>query len=161
MSKQRRPFEETTVPADKSKSEIRAMLLRYGVEQFGIMEDAQQAVIGFRYAGRTIKIEVPMPPPLPKQGWKSNAEMSRLRKAWEQEERRLWRVVREWIHGQLEAVASGFRTFAAVFLADTVIGRGQTFAQWAEPQLAEMQRTGKMPELLLELPESTAVGELQ
>lgn len=151
-SKQRRPYEDTTVAADKSKAEIRALLVRYGVEQYGIMEDAAQAIISFKRQGRVIRIEVPLPPLPVIRDWWSKAEQQQVRRGWEQEERRIWRVALNWIKNQLEAVESGFRTFEQVFLADTVVRPGQTFSQWAEPQIDELLKTGRLPPLTLSLP---------
>lgn len=161
MSKPRRPYEDTPVAADKSKAEIRTLLLKYGVEQYGIMEDAHQAVIGFSRKGRTIRIEVPIPPqPLLRDHW-STAEKGRVRRAWQQEEQRIWRVVFHWIKNQLEAVESGFRTFEQAFLPETVLTDGRTLGEWAEPQIDEMLRTGKLPRLSLALdqPQLTAGAE--
>ena len=150
----RRPFEETTVPVDRSKGEIRAMLLKYGVDQFGIMEEPGRALIGFRHQGRTYRIDVPLPTPeipaLAPPRSRAATDPKAARARYEQEERRLWRVVRAWILGQLEAVESGFKTFEAVFLADTVLANGQTFFTWAAPQLEHQAQSGQLPALLPE-----------
>ena len=149
----RRPFEDTPVTADKSKAEIRAMLLKYGVEQFGIIEGPGRALIGFTHQGRTIRIEVPLPDPEAKPALRAPysrtaASQKAALAKYAQEERRLWRVARTWILGQLEAVASGFKTFEEVFLADTVLVNGQTFATWAAPQLQRHAEQGQLPPLL-------------
>lgn len=69
-------------------------------------------------------------------------------KVHEQEERRIWRAVRTWIFGQLEAVQSGIQTFEEVFLPWTVLPSGQTFSEWAEPQIEQEVGAGRMPHLL-------------
>jgi hypothetical protein len=150
----RRPFEETTVPADRSKGEIRAMLLKYGVDQFGVLEEPGRALIGFRHQGRTYRIDVPLPTPekpaLAPPRSRAAPDQKAARARYEQEERRIWRVVRAWILGQLEAVESGFKTFEEVFLADTVLTNGQTFFTWAAPQLEHQADSGQLPALLPE-----------
>lgn len=147
----RRAFEETTVSADKTKAEIRAMLLKYGAEQFGIIEGPGRAVIGFTAHGRTVRIEVPVPdpqrPPLPAPDARSRGAKA-VQAALDQEERRIWRAVRLWIFGQLEAIRSSIRTFEIAFLSDTVLPSGQTFSEWAEPQIERQVAAGEMPALL-------------
>lgn len=148
----RRAYEETTVSADKSKAEIRDLLLRYGADQFGIWEERGRAVLGFRAHGRTIRLEVPLPDrhekALTKAGKYLGAGTPAARSVHEQEERRIWRAARAWIFAQLEAVESGIRTFSEVFLADTVLPDGRRFAAWAEAQIEEQIASGSMPSLL-------------
>lgn len=151
MSK-RRAYEDTTVSANQSKAEIRDLLVRYGAEQFGIMESADRAVIGFVAHGRLIRLEVALPDrrqaAATKAGKLLRAGSAAALSVHDQEERRLWRATRSWIFAQLEAVESGIRTFENLFLGDTVLPSGETFAQWAEPQLAREIDAGRMPQLL-------------
>jgi hypothetical protein len=115
----RRPFEDTVVSADKSKAEIRAMLLKYGVEQFGVLEGPGRAVIAFTHQGRTIRIEVPLPdtatPALRVASSQTAASKREAQAKYAQEERRLWRV---------------------------------TFSTWAAPQLERQAERGQLPPLL-------------
>jgi len=149
---QRRAFEDTTVSADKTKGEIRALLLKYGVTQFGIMEEPCRALIGFHKGGRTVRLIVPLPDKslraLSKTGGHLPAGTPAALKVHEQEERRIWRAVRTWIFGQLEAVRSGIQTWEQVFLPWTVLSNGQTFSEWAEPQIEQEVSAGRMPRLL-------------
>lgn len=149
---QRKAYEETTVPANKTRGEVRDLLVKYGVEQFGIIEEPCRALIGFNHRGRTVKIEVPLPDRSlsaeTKAGYYLSPGSPGALKAHDQEERRIWRAVRAWIFAQLESVASGIQTWETVFLPFTVLPSGQTFAEWAEPQLEEEVRRGRMPRLL-------------
>jgi hypothetical protein len=100
-----------------------------------------------------VRTEVPLPDPeatpaLRAPYSRTAANKKEAAAKYAQEERRLWRVVRTWILGQLEAVASGFKTFEEVFLADTVLANGQTFATWAAPQLQRQAEQGQLPPLL-------------
>lgn len=99
--------------------------------------------IGFTAHGRTIRIEVPLPdpqrPPLrPSESRGAKAVQAAL----EQEERRIWRAVRLWIFGQLEAIRSGIRTFEIAFLSDVVLpsprlsGRSRRDAALLPPRLS-------------------------
>lgn len=148
----RRPFEDTEVSADRSKAEIRALLMHYGVTQFGIAEAAGRATVGFVAGGRLVRLEVPLPDrgasATSRAGKWLRAGTPAARKIHDQDERRIWRAVRMWIFAQLEAVESGIRTFEQLFLADTVLPSGETFAAWAEPQLHGAVAAGRMPALL-------------
>src|SRR6266446_9311018 len=98
----RRAYEDTTVSADRSKAEIRDILLRYGAEEFGVLEKSGQGIIGFVAHGRLVRIDVTLPD-------KSKSALTRSGKylrehtpaalsVHQQEERRLWRAVRAWIY---------------------------------------------------------------
>jgi hypothetical protein len=148
----RRAFEDTEVPADRSKAEIRALLLKYGAVQFGIVEEPGRALVGFVAHGRLVRLEVPLPDrrasATTKAGKYLGSGTAAALKVHDQEERRIWRAVRMWIYAELEAVASGIRSFESLFLADTVLPSGATFGAWAEPQLQQRIAAGEMPALL-------------
>ena len=149
---QRRAFEKTEVPANKTKMEVRDLLVKYGVKQFGIIEEPCRALIGFTHRGRTVKIEVPLPDKALRATSKSGSYLAAgtpaALQAHEQEERRLWRAVRAWIFAQLEAVQSGIVTYEDAFLPWTVLPNKQTFREWAEPQIEREVSAGRMPHLL-------------
>lgn len=153
MAEKRRAYAETTVAVVKSQAEIRGLLLRYGAEQFGILEEENAlAVIGFKAHGRTVRVEVPLPN---KEGgcctatgkW-LNAHSPGARSFHEQEERRIWRAARAWIYTQLEAVESGIKTFEDAFLADTVVPGGRRLVEWIAPVMEEAEAVGRMPSRL-------------
>jgi hypothetical protein len=152
MKPPRQAYEDTRVSAEQSKAEIRAFLLRYGAEQFGIIEEQGHALLGFVAQGRLVRIEVKLPdrrqPAYTASATLLPAGSPRALSAHAQEERRLWRAVRHWVKAQLAAVESGIRTFAEVWLADTVLPSGESFSQWAEPQIQESITQGRMPALL-------------
>ena len=141
----------TAVSADRSKAEIEAVLRRYGASQFVYgWNQNEAAMLGFRGNGRSIRIVVPMPDPAAA----SKTPTGRTRRpgrataqAHEQEIRRRWRALLLVIKAKLEAVASGIAQFDDEFLAYTVLRDGQTFGEWAAPQLPDVVR-GKMPTML-------------
>lgn len=152
MNGKRRAYEDTTVSAHQSKAEIRDLLLRYGAEQFGIIEEHGRARVGFVAQGRLVRLDVRLPDRREPSWTKAGKLLARGSPAalslHDQEERRLWRAVRAWIYAQLEAVESGIKTFAEVFLADTILPDGSRFADWAEPQVEQEIAAGRMPRLL-------------
>ncbi len=151
MSK-RRPYEDTTVSADRSKAEIREILMRYGAVQFGIVETSCRANIGFVVQGRCVKIDVDLPDAadgaVAKGGKYVRAQTPAARSIHAQEQRRLWRAVRAWIFAQCEAVECGIKTMEELFLADVIMPSGERFAEWAAPEIEESFRAGRMPQLL-------------
>ncbi len=154
MSSKRRPYEDTTVSADRSKAEVREILLRYGATQFGIMEENGRAIVMFQVQGRLVRLEVPLPDrtdsAMTKAGKYLRAGTAAALSFHDQEERRLWRATRAWIFGQVEAIESGIRTLEEVFLADILLPSGERFADWAAPQLERTVQAGEMPALLPE-----------
>lgn len=145
MTERKKAFHTTKVEANKTKGQIRDLLVKYGATQFGIMEEEGRALVGFHAQGRTVRIEVPLPLPL-----SFNAKA---------EEMRIWRAVRAWIFAQLAAVDSGIKTFEEAFLADTVLPSGETFSHWAAPQIKTYLTQGQMPALLPPRRSSLAGGE--
>ncbi len=153
MADKRRAYAETTVAVVKSQAEIRGLLLKYGAEQFGILEEENVlAVIGFKAHGRTIRVEIPLPNKeegcCTASGKWLAAHSPGARSAHEQEERRIWRAARAWIYAQLEAVESGIKTFAEAFLADTVVPGGRRLSEWIAPVMEEAMAAGRMPSRL-------------
>lgn len=59
-------------------------------------------------------------------------------KAWEQECRRRWRVMREIILAKLEAIACGVTTLEQEFVAFMALPDGQTIGQRFIPQLQKI-----------------------
>lgn len=129
--------EHTKVPVERSKAEIEKTLRRYGADGFFSAwdDETRRAQIGFRIAGRTVRIGVQMPG----QGERN----------FEKIERQQWRVLLLVVRAKLEAVECGMTTIEREFLADIVMKTGKTVGEWATPQLAKMYKDGKMPQLLL------------
>lgn len=144
----------TSVPVAKSKAEIEQTLRRYGASGFmsAWQDDPPMAMVGFTIDGRMVKMQVPVPPQdaeeftLTETGRERNENQAY--KAWEQACRQRWRALALIVKAKLEAVECGISTIEREFLADIVMHDGQTFGQWAEPQLEAMYDSGKMPPLL-------------
>lgn len=153
--------QDTSVSVEKSRAEIEAILARYGATRFAYMTGDTQAVIGFQAGGKFVKFTLPLP--------NANADQFRiqkfyrmgrlisskprdpdsLRKAWEQACRSKWRSLALCIKAKLEAVAAGITTFEAEFLAHFVVPGGGTLGERIIPQLDEMSKSGRMPQMML------------
>jgi hypothetical protein len=153
--------QDTSVSVERSRAEIEATLARYGATRFAYMVGERDAVIGFMANGKFVKFTLPLPNP--------NDDTFRIqkfyrmgtllrtaprspelaRKEWEQACRSKWRSLYLCIKAKLEAVSAGITTFEAEFLAHFVVPGGGTLGDRIIPQLAELQKSGRMPQLML------------
>ncbi|MGA1979480.1 MAG: hypothetical protein ABSG99_02790 [Sedimentisphaerales bacterium] len=135
--------ENTSVPIERSKVEIERTLIRYGAEEFFYGTSSRGSGVGFKYKGRVIKMNIPMP-----DRKKYPANQSGETK-WMQAQRQLWRVLLLALKAKLELVDNGLTTFEDEFLAQTCLPGGGTISQHLQPQIDKMVESGKMPDLLL------------
>lgn len=141
---------ETKVSSDRSRAEIERTLMRYGATGFGYMVEDNRAAILFKYAGRTFKILLPLPP---LKDYYLTANYRRrtdtgAKEAWEQAKRQRWRALALFVKSTCEAIESGIVTRDEAWLPWTVLPSGQTVHEWLEPQLEAAARSGQMPTLL-------------
>lgn len=145
--------QKTSVPVERSRAEIEALLKKYGATKFASGWDQGRAVIAFEMNARRIRFEVPMPPVelyKTKEKWGSmrkvaDAEAERAR---DQEMRRRFRALLLVVKAKLEAVASNVSSFETEFLAFVVLPNGATVGEWMAPQIARSYEGGQMPPLL-------------
>jgi hypothetical protein len=123
--------EGTTVPVEKTRGEIEALVRKYGATRFTSGWDGTQAGLAFVVRDRQVKFVVPLPDQQDKKlrakaagmrGWLA----TNLPKVVEAEERRRWRCLLLAIKAKLEIVSSGIATFEEEFLAHIVTDNGQT-----------------------------------
>lgn len=119
----------TYVPVSQSRSEIERLVGRYGADQFGSASDTEgkRAMVQFRLGGWMLRFILP------------------LDVKTEQQERTRWRALLLVIKAKLEAVETGITTVEQEFLAHIVTPSGETFGQWAVPQIQEARRRGELP----------------
>lgn len=147
---------KTTVPVEKSKGEIERTLTRYGAEGFAYSTGTTEATIGFIFQGRMVRLKVPLPSredpkflKTPSGRFRQPSEKTRdaAFRAWELACRQSWRALALAIKAKLEAVECGIFSFEEEFLSHMVLPNGNTFAEWAVPQLDEART--RMPHKLL------------
>jgi len=147
--------ENTTVPIERSQAEIQGLIQRYGARKFasGYDEDARLAVIQFEMTGRRVMFRLSLPN-LDDERFAVDARgRQRSHSAWtnayDQECRRLWRSLLLVIKAKLESVESGVESFEEAFLPQIVIpGTGQTYGEYAVPQIAAVYEHGDLPPML-------------
>lgn len=115
-------YTDTEVPVERSQREIRAMLRRYGADQFALGETAEHAEIAFRWRAMAVRMRVPIRP-MTEDAARAYAKSRKrgaakiLEQRLEMEERRVWRVLYWLLKGRMEAIESGVETFEQAFLA--------------------------------------------
>jgi hypothetical protein len=148
----RRYAEDTTVPVDRSQEEARRLLRRYRAEAIRFTEMEDRAALEFQLQGWVIRFLIQSPADTEhsirytKSGvWRSEVQREA---AIRQEYQRRWRSLILRLKAKLESVASNDVAVQEEFLPYIVTHADQTVAEWLLPQLEEVKRTGRMPELL-------------
>jgi hypothetical protein len=120
-------YETTTVSVENSQAAIRKLLVGYGCEDFQFGESRRDgdriAAIGFRSRDRAVRMRVTLKPPKPMDVSKkvtrarSKTREDIIEELYEQEARRIWRVLHWNLKTRMEAIAEGVETFEEAFLA--------------------------------------------
>ena len=141
---------QTNVPVDRSISEIKRTLERYGASQFGYAQDSERglASVCFSMCDRHIRFVLAMPKREDEQFWRTKRgrrSPDQALKAWEQACRQRWRALALCIKAKLEAVESRISEFEDEFLAFIVLPGGSTVGQLVKPQIENAYLTGEPP----------------
>lgn len=143
---------DTSVPADRSRSEIERTLQRYGADSFMYGYQGTQAAVGFQMNGRHVRFVIPVPdrddPEFTLTPTGRERSASAALEAWEQATRQRWRALALVVKAKLEAVDAGISEFDEEFLAHIVLPNGQSVGEWMVPQVAKAYQLNKMPPLL-------------
>ena len=127
--------ENTTVPPEKTKGEIEALVTKYGATHYGTANAPGAAAITFVASGRMVRFALPLPS---RQETKDRLKKTVARWRWSavpdqiadeaahQEVRRRWRCLLLAIKSKLEVVATGIETFEEAFLANIVTSDNMT-----------------------------------
>lgn len=144
----------TTVSPEKTRSEIERIVTKYGATKFVSGWEENGAAVLFEMKGRRVRFSLPMPDKNEKRftvgrGYRRRTAAEQ-QKVYDQHVRSAWRALFLVIKAKLEAVEAGIGIFESEFLANIVVpGTGQTFGEWAIPQIARAYDTGAaMPPLL-------------
>lgn len=144
-------YETTSVPVERSQGEIRKLLAKHGAGAFAFGEERDDigqrwAAITFTYATHAVRMRVPLKL-VDERAVKAKAERATRKTAaeirdemYEQEEKRIWRVLAWNLKARMVAVEEGVETFEEAFLAhllDRTTGRTiyQSLAEEGHVQL--------------------------
>jgi hypothetical protein len=158
-------YESTNVPVEKSQGEIRKLLAKHGCGRFAFGEERDEmgqrwAAVSFTFNAHAVRMRVPLKL-VDEREVKAKAQRAHRKTAdeirdemYEQEEKRIWRVLSWNLKARMVAVEEGVETFEEAFLAhllDPTTGR--TIYQ----DLAEHGRV-ELPAPLLALPPGSVAG---
>ena len=138
----RTPFEDTSVPVQRSQDAIRKLLRTHGALGVQFEEDWQHGTLSVRFAwpvsstDNAIRVRLEVTPLEPS---------SRFSEA--QRERQAWRGISHYLEGTLKAAAFGLVRFEEVFLAYMEDDQGRRIGDVLIPQIEAGQ---------LALPRSTS-----
>ena len=137
----------TTVPVEKSRNELDALLNKYGATGFAYAKRPGHEVIGFEYGQRTIQFTLlePLRDDYCRDWRGYSRDTAAIDKQWEQAKKQFWRIFLMTIKAKMEAVECGIVTFEEEFLAHTMTPDGTTVGQWLNPQLNAAFQAGQMP----------------
>jgi hypothetical protein len=124
-------YESTSVPVERSQSEIRVLLTKHRAQKFAFGEElgddgAQWAAVSFEAQGLVVRIRVPHKPidaalvARKLQRARTRTALGLTHEMKEQEARRIWRVLSWNLKARLVAVEEEVETFAEAFLAHIV-----------------------------------------
>jgi hypothetical protein len=152
--------EGTTVPVEKSRSEVEKLAVEHGATKFGSYWSEDQAVVTFLINNRMIKLVVPLPTPAQAQDvlkerrqYAYKAPPANNLKDWiTRESMRRWRCMLIALKAKFEAIETGIETFDEAFLAHIVTESGKTIYErlTQEPGnklLSAVPGTGKIIDL--------------
>lgn len=143
---------DTQVAVSKSKAEIEDTLRRYGAQGFAYQEINSKVQIAFMFVGIWVRFNFVLPDMNAKEFQYSSRGKRRPEVAlaeWEKACRQKWRALALVIKAKLEAVDAGIVSLEEEFAPNVVMPDGQTFGEWALPQINKMYLDGKMPGPLL------------
>ena len=132
--------EGTKVPAKKTRDEIETLLEKYGADAFLYGMDRGAVTIGFRIAGRHVRIALPL---ADEQDFRGKAKG-----AFQQDVNERWRALLLTVKAKLVAVDRGISTIEREFLVDIIMPNNRTVGELLQPQLEAAYQSGKMPPLL-------------
>lgn len=140
----------TTVSPERSQTEIKNTLRRYGADRFGIMEEKNQGHVMFEYKGLLIQMTVKFPDKNDFSKTDSGKKRieSAIESSYDQAIRQRWRALLLAIKAKLEAVECGISTIEQEFLAFIMMPDGRNISDHLIPELNKIVLSGNMPKML-------------
>lgn len=132
--------ESTDVPVDRTISQLKQLIERFGADQFALMTSAASAKIGFQYKTRMVRFDLALPAlnearfaQTPTGRPRRNEDARTI--AWEKECRSQWRALFLLIKALFVAIESGLIDFDRAFMHDIVTPDGKTVGQRLLPEI--------------------------
>ena len=135
------PYRDTSVPVERSKSQIREALRRAGArglqleEEYGAGGDVELCLVRFAWPtenAQIMRVRFQARPLAPEVGQRGGWKVSP-----EQRERQAWRGLAWYIESLVKAATFGLVPFEAVFLAYFEDAAGRTIGEALIPQIEQ------------------------
>ncbi len=146
---------QTTVSESRSKDEIERTLVRFGADQFmyGRDKEHSRALIGFRFEGRSYRIQIAMPgiddPSVAKTATGRARAAGVIDAELAKETRRRWRVLAAYLKALVVGVEEEVLTWEEALLPYALLETGQTVAEVMLPRMDEALDAGRLSVNLL------------
>ena len=143
----------TDVSSDKSLSEIRRTIQKYGATHFGFVDEPGRASVAFRVDERQVRFSLPLPDRDSRdfthhsRGPRDKAAAEKL---YEQAIRQRWRALALAVKAKLEAVEAGIGEFDQEFFGYLVLPNGRTMFEETHEQVVRALAAGGQGRLMLE-----------
>ena len=139
----------TEVTIDRSKSELKRIVYKYGASNYKYAEEEDRAMVMFSKEARIIRFVITFPPPEDKQFTHTPGRGTKRTQAaayheYEAEQRRRWRSLILAIKAKFELVESGIASFEEEFLPYILLPNKQTVAEMVLPNVADAYSKNKV-----------------
>lgn len=145
---------DTSVSSDRSLTEIRSTIRRYGASGFAYMERDDSASVAFEYANRQVRFQIYFPDPEAPEFTHTPTGLNRTESAARAEHekavRQRWRALALVVKAKLEAVEADIATFDQEFLPYLVLPGGRTVFETVGERVAQSIESGVPGRLMLE-----------
>lgn len=147
---------QTTVPVERTRTEIEETLRRYNATEFHSGWNQNAAMIAFRMEGLFIRFVLPLPDRSEqrfrfkyntRRGCDERRTDQATMREYDQEIRQRWRALLLAIKGKLEAIEIGISTVEREFLSFIVMPDDKTLGEWLAFEVLPAIRENRMPQL--------------
>jgi hypothetical protein len=135
------PYENAT-SGDRAVGEMRKILMNFGANKFGVMEDTENKTImvQFEYRGRPVSVTASVRGYAAAWLKEHPYNASRMRRSLKQHEQKaleqagisVYSILRDWIKGQITAIETQMLTFEGAFLGQILLASGKTVLEHIE-----------------------------
>lgn len=133
----------TDVPVERSNSEIKRTLEKYGAMEFMFGQTSDKAIVAFKFKERAIRFVVPFPARKTPTKYGGFDEISQQK--WDQLIRQRFRCLLLVIKAKLELVESGIVTVEQEFMPYLIMANGATMYDNMKPNIDKAILDGHLP----------------
>lgn len=143
----------TQVSSDRTVGQIKGIVERFGADTFAFASHNKGGMVSFRYRGRVVRFELPLPDRTSEQFTLTERGKERsptaAMKSWEEACRMKWRSLFLLIKSLLIAIEDGLLDFDRAFFHDIVTPDGTTVGEQLMRKVQHMIENGKPAPLQL------------